>query len=98
MTDLRFLIVTWENSADQRHCVVAGRCYEGPIVLGNRFCQLLTRGQIVPVDLTVEEIRSYGHLLDEIDPVLTGELLLSGTLSHVEKHGESFLIGKRADT
>lgn len=96
MDNLRFLLVTWENCADQRHCLVGGRCYEGPIVLGDRFHQLLTGGYKAAIDLEVEGIRIYGQLIDEMDPVLTGELLLSGTLSHVEQDGESFLIGRRA--
>ena len=72
--------------------VVAGRCYKGPIYVGDIFTAIY---QLTPtkigidygpsiragdksVSLTVEAIRAYQHTLDWLDEGLTAEIELSG--------------------
>lgn len=59
---------------------VAGRCLEGPILLGDHFREVKGREDVQRIDLVVEEISAYGKLLGRLDPVVTGELILSGDI------------------
>jgi len=59
---------------------IAGRCLDGPIFLGDHFQEIQDREDVVSVALVVEEISAYGKLLAQLDPVVTGELVLSGRL------------------
>jgi hypothetical protein len=93
----RFMIVSWEKVDDSNFCVVAGRCYDGPINLGDRFTQLQYDDRALSVDLSVEEIRTYGHLVDSLPEIFTGELKLAGQLPPYDTSGESFLVGKRTE-
>lgn len=60
--------------------MVAGRCLDGPILLGDRFREVQEHEEAASIDLVVEEISTYGKLLGQLDPVVTGELVLSGQL------------------
>lgn len=59
---------------------ITGRCLDGPILVGDHFQGVERRGEVEPVDLLVDEIAAYGKLLSQLDPVVTGELVLSGDL------------------
>lgn len=72
--------------------IVAGRCYQGPISIGDSFDLIYTvepvltpsgygpstRGPEREVALRVETLWAYGHFLEELDTGLTAELTLSG--------------------
>ena len=61
---------------------VIGRCFRGPIMLGQAFTGLgRSAGHTdVRVHLTVVGIVAYGHHLSELDEGLTGRLTLEGLL------------------
>jgi hypothetical protein len=78
---LSFLVIG--ESAAQSHgskFMVAGRCLDGPILIGDHFREVQDREKVDSVDLVVEEISAYGKLLGQLDPVVTGRLVLSGDL------------------
>ena len=59
--------------------VAAGRCHVGPIRVGDRFTVLVDRrGVEHDVDLGVLDIGMYGGFVYEIDPVVSGELFMTG--------------------
>jgi len=59
---------------------VIGRCYTGPIRIGDAFRSAQSPGgERVAVALTVVAMDSYGHALDEIQEGLTARLTLRGT-------------------
>jgi len=79
---ISFLVIG--ESAAQSHgrdITVAGRCLDGPILIGDHFRQIQDRGKAGSIDLIVEEISAYGKLLSQLDSVVTGNLILSGRLS-----------------
>lgn len=59
---------------------VAGRCLDGPIFVGDHFQEIRDGVDIDSVALVVEEISAYGKLLSQLDPVVTGELVLMGQI------------------
>ena len=63
---------------------VIGRCYVGPICVGDFFDQLISEdeasGSGQPIRLRVLRIEAYGHDLPELDTGLTARLHLSGDL------------------
>jgi hypothetical protein len=78
---ISFLVIG--GSTGQSVCTkvtVAGRCLDGPICVGDHFQEVQNREDVVSVALVVEEISAYGKLLAQLDPVVTGELVLSGRL------------------
>ena len=79
---IRFLVIG-ESAAQpfESSLTVAGRCLEGPILVGDQFREVQDGENVEPVRLVVEQIAAYGKLLGQLDPVVTGELVLSGTLS-----------------
>lgn len=61
--------------------VAAGRCHLGPIRVGDRFTSLVDhKGVEHCVELGVVDIGMYGQYVLEIDPVVSGELFLTGEL------------------
>jgi len=59
---------------------VIGRCYTGPIRIGDVFRSAQApSGERVLVALTVVAMDAYGHALDEIQEGLTARLTLRGT-------------------
>jgi hypothetical protein len=64
---------------------VIGRCFFGPVRTGLVFDGAASRQDggwdlsgLIACCLRVEEICIYGRLVDEIDPVVSGRLILSG--------------------
>lgn len=63
--------------------VVIGRCYRGPLRVGDVFVQLKPvdeegPGSALPVRLTVERMVAYRREMSEVDEGLTAELSLQG--------------------
>jgi hypothetical protein len=78
--EIRFLVIGGPVSKPHgAGFAVAGRCLDGPILVGDQFREVQDGESIEPVRLVVEEISPYGKLLGQLDPVVTGELVLSGT-------------------
>lgn len=78
---VRFLVVGGSSVRTVSETVtVAGRCLDGPIFVGDHFQAVQDHEHVVSVALVVEEISAYGKLLSRLDPVVTGELVLSGKL------------------
>ncbi len=63
------------SGADVR---VAGRCYSGPVRLGDVFTQVATADDRRETALRVDQVLIYGGPSDELDPGLTAEIALSG--------------------
>jgi hypothetical protein len=101
MTDkhIEFGVDTVEH--DGSVVIVSGRCYKGPITLGDCFNLVYklktlkgsdgSYGPSLPfnkeqLSLCVEKIWSYGHTLDTMDEGLTGKLQLSGWKGRVLQH------------
>jgi hypothetical protein len=71
---------------DQELLGIVGRCFFGPISTGMIFdgVVLARRGRVwspsdlVPCRLQIAEIEVFRRLVDEIDPVMSGQLALSG--------------------
>ena len=68
-----------------RTLAVVGRCFFGPVRLGLIFDGIVSARNgawplsgLVVCCLRVAEIRRYGRLVDELDQVLSGRLVLSG--------------------
>lgn len=64
-------------------CVVAGRCYRGPLERGAVLLRVWAAGQegaagSQPVRLLVVRITAYRREFEELDEGLTAELLLTG--------------------
>ena len=63
---------------------VTGRCYVGPICVGDFFDHLISQDEASdpgqPIRLRVLRIEAYGQSLDELDTGLTARLYLSGDL------------------
>jgi hypothetical protein len=79
---IEFLVIGEAARRLGARCIrAAGRCFDGPILVGDHFREARYGDRVASVDLVVEEIWTYGKLLDELDPGLTGELVLSGELS-----------------
>jgi hypothetical protein len=78
---ITFLVIG-ESATQSRgpNFAVAGRCLDGPILVGDHFRAIQGGEEAEPFDLVVEEISAYGKLLSQLDPVVTGELVLSGEL------------------
>jgi hypothetical protein len=85
-----------------------GRCYQGPINVGERFhClyelvpQLTENGysyskrsqQEHSVNLRIDSISSYGHSLTQLDPGMTAKLELSG--EGIEKVKRRWILGTK---
>jgi len=66
---------------------VTGRCYFAPVRLGMTFDAVASKRSqawtLDPCQLRVEEIQAYGHLLDELDEIMSARLILSGDLPPV---------------
>jgi hypothetical protein len=63
---------------------VTGRCWFAPVAVGMTFDAVASKQagtwELERCQLQVEEIRAYGHLLDELDQTVSARLLLSGNL------------------
>lgn len=77
MRRIEFLVLSPERERGTT-LVLAGRCIDGPICVGDRFDSLQGPNGTVTADLTVLEISAYGQLLNQLDPVVTAELVLRG--------------------
>ncbi len=90
MREIEFSVFQVQEGKNRK--IIDGRCYRGPIRLGDRFTALY---RLVPVAgddpfgpsrkvderavaFTVVEIRAYGHKLGQLDPGMTARLELSG--------------------
>jgi hypothetical protein len=80
--NIKFLVIDGSTTtASGFGIVIAGRCYDGPIYPGDIFSEAREGDISRPIHLTVENISSYGRIMDQIDPTVTGQLVLSGGLS-----------------
>jgi hypothetical protein len=59
---------------------IAGRCLDGPIFAGDVFSEVREGESRESVHLTIEQISAYGKILTQLDPVVTGQLTLSGSV------------------
>jgi len=62
----------------QRRIRVCGRCWHGPISLGDVFRTATDNLASQPIALSVVRIELYGHDMDELGQGLTGCLTLEG--------------------
>jgi hypothetical protein len=90
---ISFLVIGGVSAKSARTKVtVAGRCLDGPIFVGDHFQEVRDGAGEVNAAFVVEEISAYGKLLDQLDPVVTGELVLTGRIEQaISDH--SVLIG-----
>jgi hypothetical protein len=63
---------------------VIGRCWFAPVAVGMTFDAVASRRtgawELDRCCLQVKEIHAYGHLIDELDQIVSARLLLSGDL------------------
>jgi hypothetical protein len=72
---------------------LAGRCYSGPIRVGDRFDQLVRKdGGVAGIDLYVKALEAYGHELDFIWEGLSAQITLEGAGAELVR-GELVLRG-----
>ena len=101
---IEFLIAYFQRQSDR--VIVAGRCCQGPINVGERFHCLYEsvvertedrygsskrQGQGELVNLRVDSIFAYGHCFTQLDPGMTARLELSG--EGIEKIKEGLILG-----
>lgn len=78
MRHIEFDIIDDEVEAGIRQVVAGGRCISGPIFVDDVFTAVGVAGGAQPTRLRVVEIRAYGQLLNQLDAVVTAQLLLIG--------------------
>lgn len=57
---------------------LAGRCYQGPIRIGDVFVEAAAGDGQHEIALRLDQVLLYGRPSDELDPGLTAEITLSG--------------------
>lgn len=80
MASFAFAELGGTSSASADGIVVAGRCWEGPIKVGDEFTrsESFDAGDATPVSLTVTSIQFYGKLVDSLAAGDTAKLTLAG--------------------
>ena len=77
---------------DGERITVSGRCYRGPLRVGDRFRFAYettnpesedgyvssSRGRPTAINLLIESIKAYGRSFEELDEAMTAEIVLSG--------------------
>lgn len=90
---------------DNEKTIVSGRCYLGPLRIGDQFkfvyeitCPKTEegyvsshRGNFFQVDLIIESIRAYGYSFDELAEGMTAEFVLTGQHNNAIQTG--FVLG-----
>ncbi|HEX3784556.1 MAG TPA: hypothetical protein VHX38_33265 [Pseudonocardiaceae bacterium] len=85
MREIEFAELGGDPAARDDGVHLAGRCYQGPILVGDVFVEAVTADGKQEIALRLDQVLLYGRPSDELDPGLTAEITLSGEgLQHVK--------------
>lgn len=78
MREIEFAELRGDPAVEADRVTLAGRCYQGPIRLGDIFTEAESAGERNEIALTVASLLFYGKEVAELDPASSAQLTLTG--------------------
>lgn len=78
MREIEFAELRGDPDAKGDHVTLAGRCYQGPIRVGDVFTEAESAGERHGIALKVASVLFYGKAVTELDPVSSAEVTVTG--------------------
>lgn len=78
MREIEFAELRGDPAAESDQVTLAGRCYQGPMRVGDVFTEAESAGERHEVALAVASVLFYGKAVTELDPMSSAEITLTG--------------------